>query len=114
MAEVKLPDAVELCGLCRGYGAYKQRFLEGNFTNECEICKGAQFVYKGSGKPVPQSVREQIKNANDLEERQPRLSMSAALWPKGSDIDEWDITPSGACYEIKSRWPDTPVVEKEK
>lgn len=111
---MNIPETVELCRLCSGYGAYKQRFLEGNFTSECEMCKGAQFVYKGSGKPVPQSVREQIKNTNDLEERLPRLSMSAALWPKGSDVDDWHMTPNGACYEIKSRWPEAPVVEKSK
>lgn len=116
MAETcELPETVAVCGLCRGYGAYVQRFLEGNITHECEMCNGAQFVYKCSGLPVPESVRQQIKNSNDLIERSPRLSWGKKLWPKESiDINDYDLTPWGACYEIKSEWPAKPVVEKRK
>ena len=112
---IGLPETVTVCSLCHGYGAYKQRFLEGTFTSECDMCNGAQFVYKATAKPVPASVREQIKNSNGLIERQPRLSMSASLWPKEAEaIDDWDLTPRGACYEIKSEWPARPVVETRK
>ena len=114
MTVMKLPETVALCTLCHGYGGYRQRFIEGNFASECDMCKGMQFVYKCTAQPVPKSVREQIKNANDLEERTPRLSMSNVLWPKDASVDEWHITPSGACYEIKSDWPAAPVVEKRK
>lgn len=113
--KIELPEAVAICGVCRGYGAYKQRFLEGQFTSKCECCKGFQFVYKGTGKPISRSVVEQIKNSNGLIERQPRLKMTATLWPKeAEEIDDWGLTPSGACYEIKSEWPARPVIEKGK
>lgn len=113
--EIKLPELVELCGVCRGYGAYRQHFLEGVFTSECDACKGAQFIYSSGCQPVPKSVREQIKNANGLVERIGKLAHGPFLWPASSiEIDDWSITPSGACYEIKSRWPAKPVVEKSK
>ena len=64
---MKMPDTVELCGLCEGRGEYRQYYLEGRFHGTCDMCKGMQFVYI-SGDPVPASVVNQIAVANGLRE----------------------------------------------
>ena len=68
--KLALPELVRLCGLCKGSGAYKQRYIEGLFLGPCDMCHGAQFVYRASAKPVPESVRQQIASANNLREAQ--------------------------------------------
>lgn len=117
MTEVNLPETVEVCGLCRGYGSYRQRFLEGNFTAACDFCKGAQFMYAGSRSAVPTSVRSQIAVANGLVERRPALHGMGAehwpLWPGESKVDDWRLVPNFACYEIASKWPEEPKKKEE-
>lgn len=112
MTEVNLPETVEVCGLCRGYGFYGQRFLEGNSTAACDFCRGAQFMYAGSRHPVSASVRNQIAVANGLLERHPALCGLGAqfwpLWPSDSKVDDWHLVPTFACYEIASEWPEEP------
>jgi len=103
-----LPDLIGLCPLCHGYGAYRQRYLEGHSIGACEICNGMQFIYKKLSKPVGESVRNQIALGNNLIYRGPMV-FGKVVWPENSLLDDWNIIPHMACYEIGSTWPEPPV-----
>ncbi len=66
IAELDTPELVCACPYCKGEGEYVQSYLEGRFTGPCQICKGARFVYRSSGVPVPKSVRAQIETMNGV------------------------------------------------
>ncbi len=62
-----LPETVVVCGLCRGHGQYRQRYCDAPaMTGPCDGCGGAQFRYRESMRPVPETVRQQIANRNGL------------------------------------------------
>lgn len=64
-----LPPAVETCRFCHGHGQYVQWWCDApRMTGACEVCKGAQFLYIGTSKPIPESVRQQVANMNGLVE----------------------------------------------
>lgn len=66
---LRLPLDVMTCGLCKGHGQYMQRWCDaGRSMGACDGCCGAQFRYESTMEPVPASVREQIKNENELVE----------------------------------------------
>jgi hypothetical protein len=100
--ELKFMDTVELCGLCKGWGAYYSRFREGTFSEQCEHCKGVQLVYKGTGKPVPESVQHQWANMNGLEMRMADAGFNRVLVAVHPSAEQGRIEPPWGkpCWEL--------------
>lgn len=66
LTEAHLPETVEACAHCKGAGEYEQRYIESLCFDPCFACKGAQWIYRDSREPVPESVRNQIAVRNRL------------------------------------------------
>ena len=65
VAKLKIPETVALCGHCLGHAQFVQRWCDAPPSpGACDMCGGAQFVYAGTGKKIPRSVRDQIQNMN--------------------------------------------------
>lgn len=64
-----LPASVRTCSYCKGHGQYSQWWCDApRSPGACEVCGGAQWVYAGTGKGVPESVRQQIAAMNGFTE----------------------------------------------
>lgn len=72
-----LPEYVMTCRMCNGKGEHRQMYNYGHGNRgmsegPCSMCcdyddrwkgHGTGFVYKSTGKPVPQSVADQIAHS---------------------------------------------------
>ncbi|BCB22009.1 hypothetical protein [Bosea sp. ANAM02] len=92
---LKLPETVEVCALCHGWGEVMQAWCDapaGHGT--CDLCVGAQWVYRHNAKGVPESVRHQIANANGLVEAHRRTMRGGALFYPTVDHEQpWNAWP---------------------
>lgn len=66
---IALPEYVETCRLCGGQGKRLEWMTVGcgaspvQWPMQCEGCDGNGYAYKGTGKPVAESVVIQIREA---------------------------------------------------
>jgi hypothetical protein len=97
MAEMlKLPETVVICSLCKGWGEYMQRWCDAPASiGTCDLCEGAQFVYHGLRcEPAPESVRQQIAQANELVEADRRTLRGGRLYYRSADQEQpWGTWP---------------------
>lgn len=71
LTDLKLPETVEVCQVCKGHGEYPQNYNAGcgggmyKSIGTCEYCQGMLFQYKGTLRGgVPKSVLYQIIHTN--------------------------------------------------
>lgn len=97
MAEtLKLPETVDICSLCKGWGEYMQQWCDAPAcTGTCDLCEGAQFVHHGLRcQPVPESVRAQIAQTNGLVEADRRTLRGGRLYYRKADQEQpWGTWP---------------------
>lgn len=64
-----VPEYAEPCGVCEGSGEYPQTYTAGcgmgtyRHRGPCDYCRETGLLYRGTLKPPPDSVLEQIKVA---------------------------------------------------
>ena len=93
--ELKLPETVATCCLCKGWGQVQTRWCDAPAgLGTCDLCDGAQWVYSDSGKAVPESVRHQIATTNGLVEADQRTMRGGRLfYPTADQEQPWGAWP---------------------